>query len=42
MPTRVQWLGHACLLVESGGQRILIDPFLTGNPAAFDKQASVA
>jgi L-ascorbate metabolism protein UlaG (beta-lactamase superfamily) len=34
MPTRVQWLGHACTLIESGGQRILIDPFLTGNPAA--------
>jgi L-ascorbate metabolism protein UlaG (beta-lactamase superfamily) len=34
MPTRVQWLGHACSLVESSGQRVLIDPFLTGNPAA--------
>src|SRR5262249_62380502 len=34
MPTRVQWLGHACTLIESGGQRILVDPFLTGNPAA--------
>jgi len=34
MPTHVQWLGHACSLIESGGQRILIDPFLTGNPAA--------
>jgi L-ascorbate metabolism protein UlaG (beta-lactamase superfamily) len=34
MATRVQWLGHACSLIESGGQRILIDPFLTGNPAA--------
>src|SRR4051812_37428517 len=34
MATRVRWLGHACLLVESDGQRVLIDPFLTGNPAA--------
>ena len=34
MSTRVQWLGHSCLLVESGDKRILIDPFLTGNPTA--------
>jgi L-ascorbate metabolism protein UlaG (beta-lactamase superfamily) len=34
MPTRIHWLGHACSLIESDGQRILIDPFLTGNPAA--------
>lgn len=34
MATRVRWLGHAALLVESDGQRILIDPFLTGNPKA--------
>jgi L-ascorbate metabolism protein UlaG (beta-lactamase superfamily) len=34
MATRVQWLGHACLLIESDGQRVLIDPFLTGNPKA--------
>ena len=34
MSTRVRWLGHACLLVESDGQHVLIDPFLTGNPAA--------
>ncbi len=34
MATRVRWLGHACLLIESDGQRILIDPFLTHNPAA--------
>src|SRR5438067_7606862 len=34
MSTRVRWLGHAALLVESDGRRVLIDPFLTGNPAA--------
>jgi L-ascorbate metabolism protein UlaG (beta-lactamase superfamily) len=34
MATRVTWLGHACLLVETTGQKVLIDPFLTGNPAA--------
>src|SRR4051812_50142868 len=34
MSTRIQWLGHACLLAESDGRRVLIDPFLTGNPKA--------
>jgi L-ascorbate metabolism protein UlaG (beta-lactamase superfamily) len=34
MATRVCWLGHACLLFESDGQHVLVDPFLTGNPTA--------
>jgi L-ascorbate metabolism protein UlaG (beta-lactamase superfamily) len=34
MTTRLRWLGHSSLLLESDGQTILIDPFLTGNPAA--------
>jgi L-ascorbate metabolism protein UlaG (beta-lactamase superfamily) len=34
MATRLCWLGHAALLFESDGQRVLIDPFLTGNPKA--------
>ncbi len=34
MATRLCWLGHACLLLESDGKRVLIDPFLTGNPSA--------
>ena len=34
MSTRVRWLGHSCLLFESDGRHVLIDPFLTGNPKA--------
>jgi L-ascorbate metabolism protein UlaG (beta-lactamase superfamily) len=41
MATRVRWLGHACLLVESDGKNILIDPFLTGNPKAAAKASEV-
>jgi L-ascorbate metabolism protein UlaG (beta-lactamase superfamily) len=41
MTTRVRWLGHACLLVETGGKNVLIDPFLTGNPAAAAKADQV-
>lgn len=41
MATRVCWLGHACLLFESDGQHVLIDPFLTGNPTAPRKAAEV-
>lgn len=41
MATRLRWLGHACLLFESDGRHILVDPFLTGNPAAADKADQV-
>jgi L-ascorbate metabolism protein UlaG (beta-lactamase superfamily) len=34
MATRLCWLGHACLLLESEGTRLLIDPYLTNNPSA--------
>jgi L-ascorbate metabolism protein UlaG (beta-lactamase superfamily) len=41
MATRMRWLGHACLLFESGGAHVLIDPFLTDNPKAADKAGKV-
>jgi L-ascorbate metabolism protein UlaG (beta-lactamase superfamily) len=41
MATKVRWLGHACLLIESDGKHILIDPFLTDNPSAAAKADEV-
>ncbi len=41
MSTRLRWLGHSCLLFESGGKHVLIDPFLTGNPKAAMKAGEV-
>jgi L-ascorbate metabolism protein UlaG (beta-lactamase superfamily) len=32
--TQIQFLGHACFLVEFGGSKLLFDPFITGNPMA--------
>ena len=34
MTTKLTWYGHATLGLETGGYKILIDPFFTGNPAA--------
>ncbi len=28
------YFGHSCFLVESGGHRLLFDPFITPNPLA--------
>jgi L-ascorbate metabolism protein UlaG (beta-lactamase superfamily) len=34
MGTRLQWIGHSTLRIENDSTLILIDPFITGNPAA--------
>lgn len=34
---KITFLGHAAVLLESDTQRVLIDPFLTGNPKAGAK-----
>jgi L-ascorbate metabolism protein UlaG (beta-lactamase superfamily) len=39
--TRLTFLGHSCFLVEHQDTRVLIDPFLTGNPKASMTSADV-
>ena len=34
MSFKITWYGHAALGLETGGFHLLVDPFLTGNPAA--------
>ena len=34
MTTKLTWLGHAALGLETGGHKLIVDPFFTGNPAA--------
>ena len=31
---KIQFLGHACFLLDDGSCKALVDPFLTGNPLA--------
>jgi L-ascorbate metabolism protein UlaG (beta-lactamase superfamily) len=40
MRMRAEWIGHAAWLIE-GKDRIVVDPFLTGNPKTDRKPASV-
>ena len=37
----IRWLGHACFSLEHDGTRVLVDPFLTGNPKAAVTAAEV-
>jgi L-ascorbate metabolism protein UlaG (beta-lactamase superfamily) len=42
MTNTFTWFGHATLGLETGGQRLLIDPFFNGNPTAAAKADEVA
>jgi len=33
----ITFLGHASLLIETNGKRIIVDPFITANPLAAEK-----
>lgn len=37
MPFTITWYGHAAMGLELSGNRILVDPFITDNPAATVK-----
>jgi len=34
MTTKLTWYGHAALGLETAGEKLLVDPYLSGNPAA--------
>ena len=34
MGVKVTWYSHACLSIDVDGTRLLVDPFITGNPLA--------
>jgi L-ascorbate metabolism protein UlaG (beta-lactamase superfamily) len=37
----IRFLGHACFELTDGGTRVLVDPFLTGNPKAAAEASEV-
>ena len=41
MTTQLTWLGHGGFRVDTGSHTVLIDPFLTGNPAAAASADSI-
>ncbi len=42
MSVKITWFGHASLGLEVGGNKLLVDPYFTGNPAATISAQDVA
>jgi L-ascorbate metabolism protein UlaG (beta-lactamase superfamily) len=42
MTVKATWFSHACFLIQSAKAKILIDPFITGNPLAPVKADSLS
>ncbi len=38
---QVRFLGHSCVTITEGDHKLIIDPFLTGNPLATVKQEEI-
>ena len=34
---KITYLGHATILIETAGKKLIVDPFISGNPLAKDK-----
>ena len=32
---KITYLGHSCLLIETNSSKIIVDPFISGNPLAM-------
>ncbi|MGD9210272.1 MAG: MBL fold metallo-hydrolase, partial [Desulfobacteraceae bacterium] len=41
MSLQITWLGHACFLIDTGSDKLLIDPFIEGNPLSPVTSATV-
>jgi L-ascorbate metabolism protein UlaG (beta-lactamase superfamily) len=42
MTARITWLGHNCWSIETGGKKLLLDPFLDDSPTAPIKSSQAA
>ena len=42
MTNKLTWFGHAALGLETGGYKLLIDPYFSGNPAATTTADKIA